>query len=100
MRIEVNGELDALESFLLQSADLLNEGGRLVVMSYHSLEDRMVKKYLKVHLMVKKKKDFYGNSLKPFTEINRKVMVPSEQELIDNPRSRSARLRIAKRNGR
>ena len=101
LRIEVNGELDALESFLLQSSDLLNDGGRLVVMSYHSLEDRIVKKYLKKGAFDgEEKKDFYGNSLKPFTEINRKVMVPGEQELINNPRSRSARLRIAKRNGR
>ena len=101
LRIEVNGELDALESLLVQAKEMLNKDGRLVVMSYHSLEDRMVKKYLKKGSFDgEEKKDFYGNSLKPFTEINRKVMVPSDQELIDNPRSRSARLRIAKRNGR
>ncbi len=101
LRIEVNNELDALKSLLTQSSDLLNEDGRLAVMSYHSLEDRIVKNFLKKgSFSGVEQKDFFGNSIKPFSEINRKVIVADEQELLTNPRSRSARLRIAKRNAR
>ena len=101
LRIEVNNELDALKSLLSQSSELLNNEGRLVVMSYHSLEDRIVKNYLKKgSFSGVEEKDFFGHSKKPFNEINRKVIVADEKELLTNPRSRSARLRIAVRNDR
>lgn len=99
IRIEVNEELEVLEKMLEQTAEVLKPGGRLVVMSYHSLEDRLVKNYIKRGSFDGKiEKDFYGNVLKPFTEINRKPITPSEEELVRNPRSRSAKLRIAERN--
>jgi 16S rRNA (cytosine1402-N4)-methyltransferase len=98
LRIEVNREMDVLEKFLLQTVDVLKPDGRLVVMSYHSLEDRMVKNLMKRgNIDGTIEKDFYGNVLKPFEEITRKPVMPSEEELERNPRSRSARLRIAKR---
>ncbi|MDX1652830.1 MAG: 16S rRNA (cytosine(1402)-N(4))-methyltransferase RsmH [Brumimicrobium sp.] len=99
IRIEVNNEMAVLEDFLMQSADVLNPGGRLVVMSYHSLEDRLVKNFMKRgNLDGTIEKDFYGNIIKPFTEIVRKPVTPSPEELEDNPRSRSAKLRIAEKN--
>ncbi|MEX1190700.1 MAG: 16S rRNA (cytosine(1402)-N(4))-methyltransferase RsmH [Brumimicrobium sp.] len=99
IRIEVNEEMKVLEEFLVQTVDVLKPGGRLVVMSYHSLEDRLVKNFMKRgNLDGTIEKDFYGNVLKPFKEIVRKPITPSEEELERNPRSRSAKLRIAERN--
>lgn len=99
LRIEVNNEMDVLEKFLIQCPDVLVPGGRLVVMSYHSLEDRLVKNFMKRgHLDGSIEKDFYGNVLKPLTEITRKPIVPTEEEIALNSRARSAKLRIAERN--
>jgi 16S rRNA (cytosine1402-N4)-methyltransferase len=100
IRIEVNQELEVLEKFLLQMEECIQPGGRLVVMSYHSLEDRLVKNYMKrgsIHGEITK--DFFGNVLKPFSEINRHPIIPSEEEIERNTRARSAKLRIAERNG-
>lgn len=100
LRIEVNQEIDVLERFLNQTGDMLAENGRLVVMSYHSLEDRLVKNYMKRGSIEGEiKKDFYGNVLKPFTEVVRHPIVPDEEEIERNSRARSAKLRIAVRNG-
>ena len=100
IRIEVNDEMDALEKLLEQSADVLKPKGRLVVMSYHSLEDRLVKNYTKRGSLTGEiEKDFFGNVLKPFTEIVRHPIVPSDEEIERNSRARSAKLRIAERNG-
>ena len=99
LRIEVNGELDALRAFLSQCPDVLHAGGRLVVMSYHSLEDRIVKNYFKTgNAEGKEEKDFFGNLLTPYKLITRKPMVPSPAEVERNSRARSAKLRIAERN--
>lgn len=98
LRIEVNGELDVLEKLLEQSADILKPGGRMVVMSYHSLEDRLVKNIFKRgSLDGEIEKDFFGNVLKPFDEVVRHPIVPTEEEIERNPRARSAKLRIAER---
>jgi 16S rRNA (cytosine1402-N4)-methyltransferase len=98
IRIAVNDEMRVLEEMLEQTADVLKPGGRLVVESYHSLEDRLVKNYMKRGSFDGKiTKDFYGNVLKPFDEVVRKPISPSEEELERNPRSRSAKLRIAVR---
>ena len=100
IRIEVNDELGVLKDFLSQSANILNPGGRLVVMSYHSLEDRLVKNYLKRGSFTGEiEKDFFGNVIKPFTEITRHPIVPTEEEVEVNGRARSAKLRIGERNG-
>ncbi len=99
IRIEVNKEMEVLEKFLLQTDKCLNPGGRLVVMSYHSLEDRLVKNYMKRgSLDGEITKDFYGNVLKPFTEINRHPIVANELEIEENTRARSSKLRIAQKN--
>lgn len=99
IRIEVNAEMYVLEKFLEQTTDVLKPDGRLVVMSYHSLEDRLVKNFMKRgNFDGSVEKDFYGNVLKPFTEVVRKPITASEEELVKNPRSRSAKLRIAARN--
>lgn len=99
LRIEVNGEMDALKEMLLQALQLLKPGGRLCVISYHSLEDRLVKNFFRTgNFEGEPVKDFYGNVETPFTMINRKVIVPSEEEQQRNPRSRSAKLRIAEKN--
>ena len=98
LRIEVNQELEALEDFLLQCADVMNTGGRLVVMSYHSLEDRMVKNYINTGKVYGElEKDFYGNPIKPFQAITRKPVEASEEEVKENNRARSAKLRIAEK---
>ncbi|MGY4385422.1 16S rRNA (cytosine1402-N4)-methyltransferase [Pedobacter sp. UYP24] len=98
LRIEVNGEIEVLEDFLTQVADVLNVGGRLVVMSYHSLEDRPVKSFLaKGKFRGEVEKDFFGNEQKPFKVITRKAMIADEEELQRNSRSRSAKLRIGEK---
>ena len=96
IRIEVNQEMDVLKSFLEATKEVLNPGGRLVVMSYHSLEDRLVKRYIKTGLFHgEPEKDIYGNVDVPFKAVNRKVITPSEEEIARNSRARSAKLRIA-----
>ena len=98
IRIEVNDEMKALEEMLLDAVDMLNEGGRLVVLSYHSLEDRMVKNLMKKgKLEGELDKDFFGNPIKDLTEITRKVIVASKQQTEENTRARSAKLRIAEK---
>lgn len=98
LRIEVNAEIEVLENFLAQAADVLNPGGRLVVMSYHSLEDRPVKSFIaKGKFRGDVEKDFFGNEQKPFQAITRKAIVADEEELARNSRSRSAKLRIGER---
>jgi 16S rRNA (cytosine1402-N4)-methyltransferase len=99
LRIETNKEMDVLHEFLEQSIQLLKPGGRLVVITYHSLEDRMVKNFIRSgDFTGKQEKDFYGNVESPLSAINRKVIVPSEEEIEQNPRARSAKLRIAEKN--
>ena len=99
IRIEVNQELEALKQLLLQSSELLKPGGRLVVISYHSLEDRLVKNFMKRGSFDGKiEKDFFGNVLKPFKELIKHPLVPSEDEIRLNSRARSAKLRIAEKN--
>ncbi len=98
LRIEVNEEMTVLEEFLTQTPDALRPGGRLVVMSYHSLEDRLVKNFInqgKLDGVVEK--DFYGNQLKPLRAINRKPIEANAEELARNSRARSAKLRVAER---
>jgi 16S rRNA (cytosine1402-N4)-methyltransferase len=98
LRIEVNKELEALEAFLQQSVSVLKPGGRLVVMSYHSLEDRLVKNYMqKGKFRGEVEKDFYGNMIRPYKVISKKVIVASEKEVEINNRARSAKLRIAEK---
>lgn len=98
LRIEVNQEMKALEDFLHQCGDVIGTGGRLVVMSYHSLEDRMVKNYInKGKIFGEVEKDFYGNQIKPFESVVRKPIEASEEEVNENSRARSAKLRIAER---
>lgn len=100
IRIEVNNEIDSLKKMLLDGVDLLDSGGRFVVMSYHSLEDRLVKNLFKRGSFSGEiNKDFFGNTIKAVTEVNRKVIVASEEEQNRNSRSRSAKLRIAEKNG-
>ena len=100
IRIEVNDEMGVLQGFLEATEEVLSPKGRLVVMSYHSLEDRMVKNYMKRGAISGKiEKDFFGNVLKPFDEIVRHPIVANEEELERNNRARSAKLRIAERNG-
>lgn len=98
LRIEVNQEIEVLRQLLSQAKDLIKPGGRLVVISYHSLEDRLVKNFMRSgNFDGIQEKDFYGNIKRPFNPINRKVLVPSEDEQKENTRSRSAKLRIAER---
>ena len=98
IRIEVNDEMGALEEFLEQSAEVIKPGGRLVVESYHSLEDRMVKNFInKGKVFGEVEKDFFGNQLKPYNAINRKPIEANEEELAVNKRARSAKLRIAEK---
>ncbi len=98
LRIEVNQELDGLKEMLKQCSQCIKPGGRMVVISYHSAEDRLVKNFINsgnTDGIVSK--DFFGNKLSPFKAINKKLILPSEQELERNPRARSAKLRIAER---
>ncbi|RJE74134.1 MULTISPECIES: 16S rRNA (cytosine(1402)-N(4))-methyltransferase RsmH [Reichenbachiella] len=98
IRIEVNEELKALEEFLVQSAEVLKENGKLVIMSYHSLEDRMVKNYInKGKFYGEVEKDLYGNQIKPLQALTRKPIVASDNEINENNRARSAKLRIAEK---
>jgi 16S rRNA (cytosine1402-N4)-methyltransferase len=98
LRIEVNQEMQVLEKFLNQTAEVMKPDARLVVMSYHSLEDRLVKNMMKRgNLDGTIEKDFFGNVLKPFEEIHRKPISPTEEEIQRNTRARSAKLRVAKR---
>ena len=98
LRIEVNHEMDALKEMLNGANDLLGEGGRLSVITYHSLEDRIVKNMMKAgNVEGKIKQDFFGRIEAPFRLINNKVIVPSDEEQQQNPRSRSAKLRIAEK---
>jgi 16S rRNA (cytosine1402-N4)-methyltransferase len=98
IRIEVNGEMEALQMALEQSLKMLRPGGRLVIMSYHSLEDRMVKNFMRSGTVDGKvEKDFYGRVSTPFEIVTRKVVVPTPEEVERNPRSRSAKMRAAKK---
>lgn len=98
LRIEVNGEMRALELFLKGTLQVLNKGGRLVVITYHSLEDRMVKNFIKSgNTDGKIVKDIYGRYDSPFMQITRKPITPSEEEISMNTRARSAKLRVAER---
>ena len=98
LRIEVNQEMDALKEMLEQAKDLLVSGGRLSVITYHSLEDRLVKNFFKTgNFEGNVDKDFFGNVNTPFILVNNKVIIPSDDEQSLNPRSRSAKLRIAEK---
>lgn len=98
LRIEVNQEMRSLEKFLVGAAQSLKSGGRLVVITYHSLEDRMVKNFIKCgNVEGKPEKDFYGNISAPLRAVNRKPSVPQEKEIASNTRARSAKLRIAEK---
>jgi len=98
IRIEINDEMGALQAMLKQCADALKPGGRLVIISYHSLEDRLVKNYMKSGNMDGTlEKDFYGNIIAPLKPVTRKPLTPASDELATNPRSRSAKLRIAQK---
>ena len=98
LRIEVNQEMKALENFLHQCGEVMETGGRLVVMSYHSLEDRMVKNYMnKGKVFGEVEKDFYGHEIKPFKVITRKPVEATEEEVSENKRARSAKLRVAEK---
>lgn len=98
LRIEVNDELGALKEFLLQLPEVLTTGGRIALMSYHSLEDRLVKNFIgQGKLTGQADKDFYGNVSVPFKKVEKGLWVPTEQEIMQNNRARSAKLRIAQR---
>lgn len=98
IRIEINDEMGALQAMLKQCADVLKPGGRLVIISYHSLEDRLVKNFMKSGNMDGMlEKDFYGNIIAPLKPVTRKPITPASVELASNPRSRSAKLRIAQK---
>lgn len=100
LRIEVNHEMDALKDMLAAATQALRPGGRLVVITYHSLEDRLVKNLMKTgNVEGKEDKDFFGRVNTPFRLVNNKVIVPDEEEVERNPRSRSAKLRIAEKTG-
>ncbi|MCL2435954.1 MAG: 16S rRNA (cytosine(1402)-N(4))-methyltransferase RsmH [Lentimicrobiaceae bacterium] len=98
LRIEVNAEIEALQSLLEQSVEALHPKGKIAIISYHSLEDRLVKNFFKTgNIEGKLHKDFYGNQLTPFKLITKKAIIPTEEEIGENPRARSAKLRIAEK---
>lgn len=98
LRIEVNGEMEALQAFLRQSIEVLKPGGRLAVITYHSLEDRLVKNFMRTgNLDGRLEQDFYGRNMSPLKLLTSKPVVPDEAEIERNPRSRSAKLRIAEK---
>jgi len=98
LRIEVNDEMTSLKSMLQQSVEMLKPGGRIVVLTYHSLEDRIVKDFFRYgNFDGKAEQDFFGRLIAPLKQINNKVITPSEEEIERNPRSRSAKLRIAEK---
>ena len=98
LRIEVNDEMASLKSMLKQCVEILKPGGRIVVLTYHSLEDRIVKDFFRYgNFEGKAEKDFFGRVLAPLKQVNNKVIVPSDEEVERNPRSRSAKLRIAEK---
>ncbi|BDS12859.1 16S rRNA (cytosine(1402)-N(4))-methyltransferase RsmH [Aureispira anguillae] len=98
LRMEVNEEIEVLKEMLWQSTEVLHTGGRLVVISYHSLEDRLAKNLIKKGTFEKEpEKDDYGNFYQPLKAINKKIILPTEQEIKENPRARSAKMRIAER---
>ena len=98
LRIEVNHEMEALQEFLTASLSLLKPGGRLVVITYHSLEDRLCKNFMKTgNFEGKVQKDFFGNVTSPFKMVNKKVITPGKEEIKTNSRARSAKLRIAEK---
>lgn len=99
IRIEVNEEIESLKDMLQSASDLLKPGGRLVVIAYHSLEDRLVKNFIKTgNFEGIPVKDFFGRQISPLSPVNRKAIIPPEAEQLENPRSRSAKLRIAEKN--
>jgi len=96
LRIEINNEMDALKELLQQAAEVLKPEGRIVVIAYHSLEDRLVKNFFRTgNFEGENEKDFFGNLIRPLEPVNRKPIVPGEEELKENNRARSAKLRIA-----
>lgn len=98
LRIEVNHEMDALKEMLKSATEMLKPGGRLVIITYHSLEDRIVKNLMKTgNVEGKEDKDFFGKVNTPYRLVNRQVIVPTDEEMARNPRSRSAKLRIAEK---
>lgn len=98
LRIELNGEIEALKMALEQSLKLLAPEGRLVVMSYHSLEDRLVKNFMRSgNTEGRIEKDFFGRATTPFKVVTRKAIIPTDEEIVRNPRSRSAKLRVAQK---
>ena len=98
LRIEVNDEINSIKTFLKEAVEVLPPGGKLVIISYHSLEDRVVKNFLKFgNFDGKPEKDFYGNILRPFKMLTRKPILPTPKEVQINPKSRSAKLRIAEK---
>lgn len=98
IRIEVNDEMTVLKEFLTQTAECLRPGGKLVVIAYHSLEDRLVKNFMRSGKFEGEvEKDFFGNPITPFKVLTHKAIIPDEQEITTNPRARSAKLRIAEK---
>ena len=98
LRMEVNHEVDALAGFLSQTLKVLKPGGRLAIITYHSIEDRMVKNFMRSgNIDGKVETDFFGRSQTPIRPVNNKVIVPTEEEVERNPRSRSAKLRVAEK---
>jgi len=98
LRIEVNGEMEALKKMFLQTENVLSTNGRIVVISYHSLEDRIAKNFLRTgNIQGEKQTDFYGNIISNFEQVNRKVIIPTNEEIDRNPRARSAKLRIGRK---